>query len=148
MAAALVVGLIVLGCMSSTESRTVKPPRETIVVRSDPRSYPPGDGLLEQDGQASIVSEGVQKVYYPVPYISPPNLTLEAAQEFCVVTQQAADHFCIHNNSGDVKCFRWRAKGIKLLLETPVMPQAPPAAPPPPGVQQLPPEPVPVEPKP
>jgi hypothetical protein len=104
------------------------------------RSYPPGDGILEQEGEVTLARGAIQDVYYPVPYISPPNLTVDSPLQECALVSQKVDHFRVENTctSGSVSA-HWKAKGVKVLLAAPAGPAVP---------QLPPPDPVPVPSKP
>ena len=128
------VALIVLflGCMSAPEKVAYQPhsSAEDVGVFTDPDS-----GVVKQVGQLSLGKSEQQKVYYPIPYATVPNLTLlGVTDDFSgkpVIVQQEPGWFLIQNtNPFNPKSCRWEARGLKA---------GEPAAPP------LPPRPVPVE---
>jgi len=143
-AAGVAAVLVVAGCMGITFNRE-QVVHDPPVVKVDPeappdrddatRGYPPGDGVLEQEGVVTVPRGVAQDVYYPVPYISPPNLTVDSPFQNCVVISQKADHFRVQNASGNSTPLdaHWRAKGIKVLLTaapvTTAVPQLPPPDP-------------------
>jgi hypothetical protein len=121
-----------LGCMGGPD-RVIPQPRsgaEEVGVFTDPDS-----GVVKQTGHLSLSKSEQQKVYYPIPYATVPNLTLlGVADDFSgkpVIVQQETGWFLIHNtNPFNAKSCRWEARGLKT---------AEPAGPP------LPPRPVPIE---
>ena len=141
-AAGVALLLIFLGCMSFEGSHVDR--TEVVSPPEVPNPYLVGDGLLEQEGRGAIRGLAEEDVYYPVPYISPPNLELEGDPEFVRLVYQRRDHFRIKNwcnNTHYVGSFHWKARGVKILV----------TAPPPPGPNSnlptprtLPQEPVPV----
>jgi hypothetical protein len=151
-AAVTVFTVIVIGCMSLQIGGN----GEVLTTADTP--LPPNacsDGMLEQHGGVTVPDGREQEVYYPHPYISPPNLTLHGDCEHCSIIWQKRDRFCIKNTGLFSRDVQWQAVGLKLrvgpppVIVAPPPPEGPPApVPPPPGVRQLPPEPVPVEPKP
>jgi len=80
-ALAVVVTLIIfLGCMSLNIGRPVL---DTA-----------GDEVLFQKGKLQPSGETEQDVYYPIPYASPPNLTLDDTfSHDLVIVDQKPDHF-------------------------------------------------------
>jgi hypothetical protein len=129
---------IALGCMSFTIER---PERVT---------YVGPDAVLEQRGEVAVRSHEVVDVYYPIPYGSPPNLTLEDFFHHNEVLDQKPGFFRLKNDG--VGCTaKWVARGIRAPLPTPpdVVPELPPPVVVPTGGKKepgpaLPPEPVPV----
>src|SRR5262245_54727358 len=81
---------VFLGCMSLSIGDG-----ERLVVEKRPAKPDEDEGVLQQRGSVPSLRPGVeQKVYYPVPYASPPNLQIGYDEHFVVVDQQA-DHFVI-----------------------------------------------------
>jgi hypothetical protein len=147
----IVAGVVILvifgGCMSlqfgggeTREEVVNSPPPET------PVSYVPGYGLLEQTGTETVgAGHSVLDVYYAIPYVSPPHLTISSTFDEAKVIEQRRDHFRVKNTGAFARSFHWKANGVKVLLTPP--PVATPA-PEPPARLRLPAEPVPVAPEP
>ena len=128
-AAGVLLCLVVLGCMSISFGGKN-------VCCSDPQEP------LEQKGELCLEAQGEIDVYYPLPYASPPNLTVDASSHHVVVLDQKPDHFRV-TGTGKLK---WVARGVRVgptvvvpgpptplppaLLSGP--PPPPPPAPPPP----------------
>jgi hypothetical protein len=134
MMAGLTLVVILLGCMSFT------------IDRSQPvKVIAPADGAepREQQGEISVPAQGAVDVYYPVPYLSRPNLSIQ--NEFgarCELEVQEPDHFRLHNKGLFPHKVTWVAKGVSILVKPAAPP--PPAGPPPPAA--LPAAPVPIGP--
>jgi hypothetical protein len=156
-ACALTTLAIVVGCMSFS----VGGRNEIVSCDADlPPNAASGD-LLEQHGRLTLAPGAEQDVYYPVPYVSPPNLTLgppplpdganwgtmsfgdDEVKHFEIVLQRR-DRFRVRNTGLFERSVGWRAKGLRLVLVAPA-PVVPVAAPPPDvkPERQLPPQPVP-----
>jgi len=71
-----------------------------------------GDTLVQED-EVSIPGGQQQDVYYPIPYASPPNLTIDDDMGPIVVVQQFPDHFRISNSRPFCECVTWKAKGLR-----------------------------------
>jgi hypothetical protein len=106
LATGLVV-LIFLGCMSlSFGERSAEAPA-------------PDCGPLVQKGEVTVPAGTEQDVYYPIPFASPPNLTIRDMIEECVVVDQKPDHFRIRNERklGVSVCghvaVQWTARGLR-----------------------------------
>ena len=94
------------------------------------------DEPLEQSGSAALIGAdtGAIKVYYPVPYASPPNLTLDGfiAGEIVELVEQHADHFVLRRKPGLLggpDSIEWTAVGVRASYATPppvVIPQPDP----------------------
>lgn len=139
-------------CMSSSPS-----PRE--IVSPPPPPAPPGTVTLRQAGSLNLgqSTKNPVTVYYPRPYISPPNLVissssggLAAAAEAIEIIEQKPDHFTYRTQlPGPPIGFGWVAEGVPLVVAAvapPAPPPAPaavnlPAAPPPPVALPAPPNP-------
>jgi hypothetical protein len=141
--AAIVIIVIFAGCMSLqfggvTHEEVVTPPAET------PGVCLPGDGILEQAGDEIVGDDhSALEVYYPIPYVSPPHLTVSSTFSEVKIIEQRRDHFRVRNTGSFSRQFHWTASGVKVLLNPPPSPiLAGPAEPPAP--QRLPTEPVPV----
>src|SRR4051812_17012087 len=89
--AALLVAGMLLGCMSLNIGggpQTVEKPAE--------------DGLIAQNGTVPLGGDEPQTVYYPIPYVSTPNLTLECEWPFVKwqLVEQKWDHFTVRRDPG------------------------------------------------
>jgi hypothetical protein len=83
-----------LGCMSIGG--------RTEIVNRDDRSS-------TQSGKVTLAGKQELDVFYPVAYVSPPNLEFE---EECVVVEQKADHFRVKNTSPFSRVITWTARGV------------------------------------
>ena len=109
------------------------------------------DGSFAQEGSVKLRPGCILDVYYPIPFASPPCLTIEGGRLEYDLLEQHADHFRIRSHpAGDCVFLRppefsWRARGVRATLvpvpAPPLPTQAPSAIGPP---QLLPPAPVPV----
>jgi hypothetical protein len=143
--AAIIIVVIFAGCMSLQLGGT----HEDVVASAPemPVSTLPGDGVLEQAGTETVgEGHGVLDVYYPIPYISPPHLSVSSTFDEVKLIEQRRDHFRVRNTGAFARKFDWKATGVKLLLAAPPPPPAPPGEAPAP--RRLPAEPVPVAPQP
>jgi hypothetical protein len=73
-----------------------------------------GDTLVQQ-GKAVVIKNQALEVYYPIPYVSPPHLSLSGFfPGSCALVEQKPDHFKIENmgNLYSVEV-EWRAEGIR-----------------------------------
>jgi hypothetical protein len=71
---------------------------------------------LVQEGTVTLRHEPLE-VFYPTPYLAPPNLTLtgtEFARKNCVILDQKQDRFKIHLDNDSVSFLEvsWRADGV------------------------------------
>ena len=96
-------------------------------------------GTLKQEGTLNNVTSapGPVEVYYPRPYMSPPNLEVTSSDSFwpaldsVEVLEQKADHFTFHRKSSTFPVrvvFKWKAEGVPVglpLIETTKAPPAP-----------------------
>jgi hypothetical protein len=126
---AIVVVVIFAGCMSlqfggvDTHEEIVTPPAETQV------SYLPGDGMLEQAGDDTVAGgHSLLDVYYPMPYVSPPHLTVSSPLDEVKVIDQRRDRFRVKNTGLFARRFHWTANGVKVSLNAPPVVLAPPDA--------------------
>ena len=92
----VLLACIILGCMTFSFG---------------PESSSPSDDLLEQEGEFNL-SELSQTVYYPIPFASPPNLTLGDNIHHAEIEEQAADHFKVRFHIVAIGTTTWKAKGI------------------------------------
>jgi len=70
------------------------------------------DNLLEQEGTLRFGPE-CQTVYYPIPYASPPNLTLDMPFHALEIEEQAPDHFKVRMTGAVLGAVTWKAKGLR-----------------------------------
>jgi len=115
--AGLAMLLIILGCMSIE-----------IGTRKEECCHTTPEGTLVQTGTITVQEKTTQRVNYPIPYASPPNLEIDCTFEDCVTTAQEADHFCVENPNVFCRKVTWKARGVR---QTPLpLPLAPmPASP-------------------
>jgi hypothetical protein len=148
----VVVVLILLGCMSSVTREEPVTTVQSVGTPPEPfqevnragwyESLPPGDGLLEQEGSVNIPAHAYLDVYYPIPYISPPNLNVRCSWNDCLVVGQKPDHFRLHNPESSARHVDWKVKGVKVQMKPLVVTPAKASQPAP--TNELPPEPIPV----
>jgi hypothetical protein len=77
---------------------------------------PPGTNPLVQEGEVTVLPGTEQDVYYPIPYASPPNLTIKDFAKECEIVAQEPDHFRIANANGTHGGFfevKWKARGLR-----------------------------------
>ena len=102
--------IIFLGCMSFNIGTTVVEPA--------------AGEVLVQTGKLQPTGETEQDVFYPIPYASPPNLTIDDtfASDVVIVDQQP-DHFRVRfvKNKPLVRVFgvEWTAKGLRAAATKP-----------------------------
>jgi hypothetical protein len=126
-AAGVLLCLVVLGCMSISFGGKN-------VCCTDPQEP------FEQKGELCLEAQRELEVYYPLPYSSPPNLTVDGPLHHVVVLEQKPDHFRVAG-TGKVK---WVARGTRAgpTVVVPGPPAlSPPAALPGPPLLPAPPEP-------
>jgi hypothetical protein len=144
--ASLLLLITFLGCMSLQVGGDHRP----MEIDSE-------EGVVRQSGTVTLRGDQPQTVYYPIPYISPPNLTIkdEWPHERWQLVDQKADHFSIRREPlslGPPLEITWTAKGLKGPPAAPVVvlpkgtPGPTPAEPAAPAEPNLPPVPVPVTP--
>jgi hypothetical protein len=72
---------------------------------------------LTQQGSVTVPASAQQEVYYPVPYVSPPNVQLSGpgvSQGNISLKEQKADHFTAQSTSAHFAFeVHWRAEGIR-----------------------------------
>jgi hypothetical protein len=113
-----------LGCMSLS-----------IGGKSEVVSHDDVAGL--ERGNVHIGPGQEQTVYYPAPYMSPPNLEFEdtAVTAKCQIVEQRPDGFRVRNMGATPVDISWKTRGVKATGTTLVsVPQ--PTSPAPPAVQQ------------
>jgi len=117
---------IVLGCMSLSIGE-----RHEVVASED--------GISSQSGEVKVPGGQELDVYYPVPFASPPNLTVTSTWDDAVMVDQQADHFRVKNPGAFSERMRWEARGLKarppavvvpVPATSPATPSSPPTAPP------------------
>jgi hypothetical protein len=84
------------------------------------RVGPPTDDGTRQRGTAIIPAHGEQEVYYPVPFLSPPNLLTKSTFDDCMVIEQKPDHFRIKNPNPFSREVSWEARGLPVTASAPV----------------------------
>ena len=101
---------------------------------------PPNTGTLRQDGTFEMTSTGIGVVYYPRPYISPPNLEVSTgrdlwrASDYVELIDQKPDQFRYRliGSPPSWISFRWKAAGVPASLASePAIIKNVPADPPP-----------------
>jgi hypothetical protein len=144
-AGAIVILAIVIGCMSFSVGNG-EVVREESTSEIVPVGYGPGDALFKQDGKIHVPPDCSLDVYYPLPYYSRPNLTIEGGEGHVKVLLQHRDHFRIHNDGLFERDIFWVALGTRLVstpgaeVLTPVKSEQPAPLP-----RELPAEPIPVQ---
>ncbi len=110
--------------------------------RFDPDAWLTPAGTMCQNGELKVIDAPApgMMVYYPVPYVSPPNLTIKGINADDVeVVQQCADYFVIRprKSSHSGERVKWHAVGIPVTGATLVgIPSpAPVPEPPTPGLE-------------
>jgi hypothetical protein len=88
LAAGLTLLVIALGCMSFS------------IERPEHVTYVGNDAVLEQKGEVTIHSGQIVDVYYPIPYGSPPNLTIDDSFHHYEVIDQKPDFFPAEKQGG------------------------------------------------
>jgi hypothetical protein len=125
--------VIVLGCMSLQFGGGAS---TTEVVHTDDTAY-------AQTGKVHVPPGKEIEVYYPVSYVSSPNLELDSTFDDCLIVEQKADHFLVKNTGSFSREAKWKARGTKgsppAVVAGPASTQAPPAAMPAVPAQPLPP---------
>jgi hypothetical protein len=100
--------------------------------------------VLEQTETVSLTGS-VNDVFYPIPYASPPHLSITNPASFVPmapyeILEQKADHFRIKSNNGAGITLAWTARGTR-AVQAAVVPAAPDteeaANPAPPAVGRL-----------
>jgi len=97
---------ICLGCMSLNFGG-----RTEVMTRED--------GPGPQGGKVRLACGEELDVYYPLPYVSPPNLETERSSDDVRVVEQRADHFRIQNTSLFSRELTWTARGVTQLTCVP-----------------------------
>jgi hypothetical protein len=126
-----------LGCMSMNVGN---------VLTSD-------EGVLTQSGEVTLNGHKPRTVYYPIPYISTPNLALKDFWDHddWELVEQHWDHFTVvrkKSSWGSAIELKWTAKGLRGPPPAAPVVVAPPAERPAlvqPAEPTLPPRPIPVE---
>jgi hypothetical protein len=118
--AALLFLVMVLGCMSLQFGGGTRE-----VVHSDDSAY-------AQTGKVRVPVGKEVQVYYPVAYVSPPNLEMESPfDDSMIITEQKGDHFLVKNIGSLDRRVEWTARGVKApqaaVVAAPTPAQSPPA---------------------
>lgn len=113
------------------------------------RNPPSTDPVLCQTGKVKLRNGEIQTVYYPVPYHSPPHLSVEAQWDFgkkhVHIVCQEKDRFQVQlHDSGSIFAdeLRWTARGVPVTVPlvsppvvvvpaVPALSDGPPSVPPP-----------------
>ncbi len=106
--AAVLLGLTILGCMNFAPF----PSQVEIKTTADT------PGMLAQDGKIPERPGKEQIVYYPVPYASPPNLTLTDNAKDCDIVEQKENYFRIRflASAKPQQEVTWTARGVRVPL--------------------------------
>jgi hypothetical protein len=106
--------LLLLGCLIGPV-RVERPlsAAEEVGVFTDPDS-----GVVKQVGKLTLGKDEQQKVYYPVPFGTAPNLTLVDVEDdffgkLIIVRQEPAWFIIKNTNTFHPKSCRWEARGLK-----------------------------------
>jgi hypothetical protein len=116
------------------------------------------EGVIAQSGAVALRGPRPQTVYYPIPFVSTPNLALDssedgddAEEDGWELLEQQRDHFTIRRMGSPIE-LKWTAKGLQALSPTapgtvvPVSHEQPaPPAPAPAKEPALPSRPIPVD---
>lgn len=105
--------VIVMGCMGFS----VRHQRESINI---------ADGVNTEKGHVTVPARQELDVYYPVPFVSPPNLTINSAFDACALVDQQADHFRVRNTFSFPREVTWQARGVRSIPLTTIPVPAPP----------------------
>lgn len=74
----------------------------------------PADGPCgAQTGQVNVPGQEEAVIYYPVPYLTPPNLVLDAGCVSCRIVDQKPDHFRVKNLGAGAELITWKSRGLK-----------------------------------
>src|ERR1700730_3352638 len=87
---------------------------------------PDESGILTQDGKILIRPGSEQIIYYPIGFVSPPNLELEDGSHYCDTVEQKEGYFRVRFHTGfwtSQESLTWKARGVRC----PPPPTAPPA---------------------
>lgn len=94
--------LVVLGCMSIE-----------IGTRKEECCHTTAEGTLVQTGCTTVQEKTTQRVNYPIPYATPPNLEIDSTFDDCTIASQEADHFCVENPNAFSRKVTWKARGLR-----------------------------------
>src|ERR1700677_3056545 len=107
----LLAAVFLAGCKVYIGGRPPKPPVETVERVND------GPPARIERGVVTLQPAQELDVFYPVPFVSPPNLQVESefASQTFVVLEQKADHFRVRNESsfGFPIKLTWNARGVR-----------------------------------
>jgi hypothetical protein len=131
--AAVAVLVILLGCMSisigkfGTTGSTIE-----------------ADGVLCQEGEATVPPGVIWQVHYPIPFLHPPSLEVGDTFHRSVLIGQDEGCFRVRNDSSSTVTVSWKARGLKATVAPVVVPppEPPPVVPVSAGGAPPPPEPV------
>jgi hypothetical protein len=120
--AAAVVFLILLGCMSISIGKFGATPCCT-----------EADGIVCQEGEVTVGAGELRQVFYPVPYVHPPNLEMTDTFHNCVLVHQQENSFTVRNDAAFSVTASWKARGVRTAPPPPEPTLLPPPAPVPAG---------------
>ena len=118
--AAVVLLLILLGCMSISIGKFTGPPAGCTEA----------DGVFCQEGEVSVGPGELRQIFYPVGYVQPPNLEVSDTFHNCVLLHQQENSFTVRNDAGHSVTASWKARGMRAV---PAPPHGPPEPVPPPA---------------
>ncbi len=116
--AAVAVLAILLGCMSISIGKFGTTSGTTEV-----------EGVLCQEGEATVPPGVVWQVHYPLPFLHPPNLEVSDMFHHCVLIAQDEGSFQVRNDSSSSVNVSWKARGLRAAPVPVVVPPADPALP-------------------
>ncbi|VTS01299.1 unnamed protein product [Gemmata massiliana] len=99
-------------------------------------THVPTEAATHQRGKAVVPPGDVLEVYYPVPFVSPPNLTTQSIFDDCSVIEQKPDHFRIKNSNPFSREVTWEARGVPITAVTTPAVQIGVGAPPAPAARK------------
>jgi hypothetical protein len=80
---------------------------------------PAVESAAHQHGATIVLANDEQDVYYPVPFVSPPNLQVKSAFDDCSIIEQKPDHFRLKNPNMFSREVVWEARGIPISSAPP-----------------------------
>jgi hypothetical protein len=119
--AAVALLAILLGCMSISIGKFGTMTGATEV-----------EGVLCQEGEATVPPGVVWQVHYPLPFLHPPNLEVSDTFHHCVLISLDQCSFQVRNDSTSTVTVSWKARGLRAAPVPVVVPptdSALPAAP-------------------
>jgi hypothetical protein len=88
------------------------------------------EALCKQNGSFTLKGGEELDVYYPLPYSSPPNVTVKATfhEDNFALIGQYPDHFRVKNTGHFGREMTWESKGLRLSSPPLTLPVTPPPA--------------------